>query len=816
MVAGIATTRMKWRCAAMPCREVHFIGLAGLPMPGAPNHAACGVQTKHAIGAGNRPPPHRRAPAQAIGNTAAPQLIAVHKPARKVIHLPACLAPLRFDAPMKQQIVRRPRYARGAQSGCSALLLAILGAFANQAGAQAAAAAPAPAGTTTVESGASLSYVGARSRVGIGYDRDTKARGEFSHVLTEDALSAFIAQGWISKRSGGVRADYNWIGGADGKPAPGSLVRKLFGAFDRNQDGDRKATIGFGLESEMWFGNLAYSRGLSGKRYIDALGTTTETTQQSGTDAGRPFIDTITTTTTTRLFERAYEHGIGVRAGRFYSPALLRLSLGFDREWGDFSARQNTVSLDLEKFFSGSPHSLALHLERYNKSGEYETRSNDTRVQVMYRYSFGGSNFADSAGWRQTRTTQQMPVETPGTPARAVAAPVALPPATLTRSESRIVKTTATMTSDAFFALDRATLTDTARRELDRIAELLKGNGHSGNVRIVGHTCDLGSDAYNMKLSMRRANAVRDYLVSRGAGSAETFVAEGMGERDPKYPNTRAMRPKNRRVDLEFIQYQDKTETVPVPVPAPAMTEATPATVRNVPVVEWKSEVIDSEPAWVRRALHNTVRHKQTVDTYRGADVERTSSSVRAFGNRPPVAQDDALTVAMDAAATIAVLANDSDPDGNTLAVVSVTTPAHGTASIAGNAIVYTPAAGYSGSDSFSYTIDDGAGGRASARVAVTVQGGAGGNRPPVAANDRYLVRYEGDNPLPVLSNDSDPDGDTLSIVSFTQPALGVVRQSGNQLVYTGAGKFTLQTITYTISDGRGGTATATVELVDP
>ena len=47
-------------------------------------------------------------------------------------------------------------------------------------------------------------------------------------------------------------------------------------------------------------------------------------------------------------------------------------------------------------------------------------------------------------------------------------------------------------------------------------------------------------------------------------------------------------------------------------------------------------------------------------------------------------------------------------------------------------------------------------------------------------------------------------------------PGLGTITQSGNQLVYTGAGKFTLQTITYTISDGRGGSATATVELVDP
>lgn len=716
---------------------------------------------------------------------------------------------------MTRHLARQARAPGGGRPAHSALLLAILSAFTHQAGAQTTPSVPAPVGNPTIESGASLSYVGSRSRVGIGYDKDTKVRGEFSHVLSETALSAAIAQGWLSKRSGGVRVDYNWIGGVDGKPSPDSLVSKLFGAFDRNQDGDRKLTVGFGLESERWFGNLSYSHGLSDKRYLENLGTTVDTTQQAGIDAGRAFIDTITTTSSTRLFERAYEHGIGVRAGHFYIPALLRLSLGLDREWGDFSSHQNTVSVDLEKYFSGSPHSVALHLERYNKSGDYETRSNDTRVQVMYRYSFGGSDFADSAGWRQTRTTRQVQAEAPV--AQAAAAPVAAPPVMQAKSESRIVKTTATMTSDAFFELDRATLTPTARRELDRIAETLKGSGHSGNVRIVGHTCDLGSDAYNMRLSLRRADAVRDYLVSRGAGSAETFITEGMGERDPKYPNTREMRPKNRRVDLEFIQHQAAGAPVEAPVPAPVKSEPAPPSVREVPVVEWKTEVIDSEPAWVRRALHNTVRHKQTVDTYRGAEVERTSSTTRAFGNRPPVAQDDAVTIAMDAAATIGVLANDSDPDGNALSVVSVGTPAHGTAVVSGNAVVYTPTTGYSGSDSFSYTVDDGFGGRASARVAVTItSSGAAGNRPPVAVNDRYLVRYEGDNPLPVLSNDSDPDGDPLSIVSFTQPALGTITQSGNQLVYTGAGKFTLQTITYTISDGRGGSATATVELVDP
>ncbi len=712
---------------------------------------------------------------------------------------------------MKQELARSAHAKRTPPPALSFIFASILAAFSTPVLAQSAPANPG------AESSANLSYVGARSRVGVGYDSGTHLRGEFSHVLTEDALSAIIAQGWLSRRSGGLRADYNWIGSSDGKPAADSLVKKVFGAVDRNRENDRKATLGFGLETENWFGQLSYSHGLSDKRRRGTLDTLTETSQQSGFDNDRPYVDTITTTTTTQLFERAYEHGIGVRAGHYYTPALLRLTLGYDREWAEFSSHQNTVSLNAEKFFAGSPHSLALYVEHYNKSGDYETRGSNTRVQVMYRYSFGGSEWANAAGWRQTRVARQLPVETSGTAARTEPAPPAPPPAMLTRSETRIVKTTATMTSDAFFELNKATLTDAARRELDRIVDVLKASGHAGNIKITGHTCDLGSDAYNLKLSMRRAAAVRDYLVSKGAGNADVFLTEGMGERDPKFPNTPDMRPKNRRVDLEFIQYQDKSESVEVPVPAPApvVTPATPASTRDVPLVEWKTEVVETEPAWVRRALHNTVRHKQTVDTYRGADTRRTATTTRVYGNRVPVALDDAITVAMGAAATIGVLANDSDPDGNTLSIASVGTPSHGTATISGTSVVYTPGTGYAGSDSFTYTIDDGQGGRATARVNVTVEG-TSGNRPPSARDDRYLVRYEGTNDLDVLANDNDPDGDALTIVSFTQPALGTVSQSGNRLVYTGAGKFTVQYITYTVSDGRGGTATATVELVDP
>ena len=80
--------------------------------------------------------------------------------------------------------------------------------------------------------------------------------------------------------------------------------------------------------------------------------------------------------------------------------------------------------------------------------------------------------------------------------------------------------------------------------------------------------------------------------------------------------------------------------------------------------------------------------------------------------NDGPVAVNDAATTAEDTAVSVAVLANDTDLDGDTLAVSSVTAPAHGNAVInPDGTITYTPAANYNGADSFSYTIGDGNGG---------------------------------------------------------------------------------------------------------
>ena len=89
--------------------------------------------------------------------------------------------------------------------------------------------------------------------------------------------------------------------------------------------------------------------------------------------------------------------------------------------------------------------------------------------------------------------------------------------------------------------------------------------------------------------------------------------------------------------------------------------------------------------------------------------------------NQQPVAQNDTAWTSPGQAVTIPVLANDSDPDGDTLSITSAAQGQHGAVVVDGPAIIYTPASGFTGSDSFAYTISDGRGGSVVASVAVTV-----------------------------------------------------------------------------------------------
>jgi hypothetical protein len=90
--------------------------------------------------------------------------------------------------------------------------------------------------------------------------------------------------------------------------------------------------------------------------------------------------------------------------------------------------------------------------------------------------------------------------------------------------------------------------------------------------------------------------------------------------------------------------------------------------------------------------------------------------------NHPPIARDDTVTTTQDAPVNINVSANDSDPDGDPLTIASVTQATNGKVGInPNNTVTYIPSSGFTGSDTFTYTISDGRGGTASATVGVTI-----------------------------------------------------------------------------------------------
>ena len=104
-----------------------------------------------------------------------------------------------------------------------------------------------------------------------------------------------------------------------------------------------------------------------------------------------------------------------------------------------------------------------------------------------------------------------------------------------------------------------------------------------------------------------------------------------------------------------------------------------------------------------------------------------------------PVANDDGATVVEGNSVVINVLANDSDADGDSLTISSVTQGANGSVTTNGTTVTYTPNAGFSGADGFTYTITDGNGGNATATVAVTV---TPGESIPLAPNN--VSAYDG------------------------------------------------------------------------
>jgi hypothetical protein len=204
-------------------------------------------------------------------------------------------------------------------------------------------------------------------------------------------------------------------------------------------------------------------------------------------------------------------------------------------------------------------------------------------------------------------------------------------------------------------------------------------------------------------------------------------------------------------------------------------------------------------------------------DTPDGPTVGTPNTFVFAFAGVggaaifSPDAADDTLGTATNAAGSVNVLANDTDPNGDTL---TVTTPApaaaHGTVACAANGLcTYTPAGGYVGADSFDYAVSDGHGGADTATVHVTV---SAVNHAPAASD--VSVATDQDTAAGVTLAATDADGDALSYAVGAGPAHGTLSGTGSSRTYTPAAGYSgVDSFTYSASDGKAVSNAATVAI---
>jgi hypothetical protein len=208
--------------------------------------------------------------------------------------------------------------------------------------------------------------------------------------------------------------------------------------------------------------------------------------------------------------------------------------------------------------------------------------------------------------------------------------------------------------------------------------------------------------------------------------------------------------------------------------------------------------------------------------------------------NDSPIARDDTASTRRGAAVTIDALANDSDPDGDRLSIKTVSGSRDlGRARVAGRRIFWTPRRGFVGRAMLGYTATDGHGGVGRASVTIRVRRSAtrattptkgtagtpapdtgsapssdqprdpflplpppGTNNPPRAVGDRVSVPEGGTVIIDVLANDSDPDGDPLSISSIGAPERGAVKKVGDRIQFSAPSNYVGDvSFAYSISD---------------
>ncbi len=203
------------------------------------------------------------------------------------------------------------------------------------------------------------------------------------------------------------------------------------------------------------------------------------------------------------------------------------------------------------------------------------------------------------------------------------------------------------------------------------------------------------------------------------------------------------------------------------------------------------------------------------VFTYTASDGELTDMALvtvtveQSFTNTAPEAIPDQISTLEDTAVMIDVLFNDFDIDGDTLSIESVEHATNGTATFNASSITYEPFADFNGSDIFTYTINDGQL-SSSAQVYIYVESV---NDLPVANDDNMTVDEDGFVTVDVLANDTDVDGDMLTVSNVEQATNGEVYFNANGgIVYEPFADFNgSDSFIYHVTDVFSETASATV-----
>lgn len=628
-----------------------------------------------------------------------------------------------------------------------------------------------------------FAYSGDQSRVGVGITEEGEFIGDFLKSFNSTYKSNWMAQGWYSDGAGGLELDYHWIPGVESESdlinnSENFKINKLFLAVDQNTYDDRKLSIGGGQEVNDKFWSVNLSTAISGERLVSNV-SDFEYNVLGGTIDGVDYIQDQTIETITKTFEHPYEWGIGGRIGKYFDSNLVRLTGGLDYEQGDFSSDQLTASIDLEKYFSNTGHSIALSVRQLKKDGLFVTDKSDTRAYLMYRYDFG-QTYQPTERYEEIKVVDEEAL------------------AHLKEQRKVVIQNEIDLSSLAFFDLDSSKLRSDAMSALSDVVKQIKAQKLGSKINIVGHTCSIGTDDYNQVLSESRAKTALDFFIAQGI-DANLIISSGKGESEPAFDNANlSEQPKNRRVAVSFLSIDNSYKEADIAA-------------EDVPV-KWVKRPVKIAPSWLARALHNPAKHKRTVDVYQYQEQQQIETlGDIVFLNQAPAADNDSLTVFRNTSATfIDVLNNDSDPDNDSLTIIDVAQPANGTVVNNGTSLTYTPNTGFIGVDIFEYTIDDGNGDQAMAQVSVTVE-----NNAPNANDDSATAIGSEAIVINVIDNDTDSDGTSLIVKSVTQGQYGTVTNNEDGTVtyqanedYVGTDSFS-----YIMSDADGAQSSATVNV---